>query len=306
MTKRKKRLGQKGPIWLTVLGLVGLALVISALLRGNDVALLNPKGLIAEEQLRLLITATLLLLEIAIPTLIIFYFFAWKYRESNEKATYAPDAHPSKFFVLFLWLIPSITALLLAIMLWPATHKLEPQKQISAGTKPLTVQVVAMRWKWLFIYPEQGIAAVNYVQVPVGTPVEFELSADETPMSSFWIPHLGGQLYAMTGHVNRLNLLAERTGDFPGSSAEINGPGFAGMKFTARASSIEDFNLWVQNVQQSANTLTAAEYEKLLAPSENNLAAFYAKADPDLYDSMLMKYTGSHEHASEEHYTEHE
>ena len=164
--------------------------------------------------------------------------------------------------------------------------------------------MVALRWKWLFIYPEQGIATVNYVQVPTGTPVTFELTADDAPMSSFWIPNLGGMLYAMTGHVNHLNLLAETPGDYPGSSAEINGAGFAGMKFTARATSMADFEAWVRLVKPSSEVLNAAEYERLLEPSENNPAVVYASVDRDLYDKVLMKYNGAHNHGVADSETE--
>lgn len=296
MTKHKNKYSQAKSIWLVFLGLAGLGLIIALLLAGNDVALFNPKGLIAQEQLNLTLFSVALMLTIAIPTLIILYSFAWEYRESNEKATYDPLARHSKFFVFTMWALPTVFMLVLAFVMWPATHKLEPKKPIAANVKPLTVKVVAMRWKWLFIYPEQNIATVNYVQVPVGTPVQFDLTADEAPMSSFWIPHLGGQLYAMTGHVNRLNLIADEPGEYPGSSAEINGAGFAGMKFTARASSKESFDSWVQDMQRSPGVLDTTEYEKLLSPSENNPAAFYAHVEADLYAKMLMKYMGSHDH----------
>jgi len=202
--------------------------------------------------------------------------------------------------VFSLWAIPTVFMLVLASVMWSATHKLAPQKAIASGTKPLTVQVIAMRWKWLFIYPEQNIATVNFVQVPTGTPVLFELTADEAPMSSFWIPHWGGQLYAMTGHVNPLNLLAETPGDYAGRSAEINGAGFAGMKFVAHASSKEDFDVWVKSVQLSSDVLDSEKYGMLLKPSENNTATFYSKADTDVYDNVLTKYNGSHDHTGHE------
>jgi cytochrome o ubiquinol oxidase subunit 2 len=294
MTKRHKKISPTTPILLTILGLASLGLLITVLLQGTDVALLSPKGFIATEQRRLMLFSVFVLLEIAIPTLTVFYFVAWKYRESNEKATYAPHARHGKSLVFGIWAVPCTFMLILASVMWPATHKLAPQKLIDNGAKPLTIQVIAMRWKWLFIYPEQKIATVNFVQIPTDTPVQFELTADETPMSSFWIPHLGGQLYAMTGHLNQLNLMADAPGDFAGSSAEINGAGFAGMKFTARASSMADFNAWVQEVGQSPAVLNSAEYEKLLVPSESNQAALYSKADPDIYANMLMKYAGSH------------
>jgi cytochrome o ubiquinol oxidase subunit 2 len=300
MAERKNKSSKGGPVGLMLLGLVGLGLLITMLLQGVDVTLLNPKGLIAGEQRNLMLFTAAVLLVIAVPTLTLLYFFAWKYRESNTKATYSPDARHGKVFVFSAWAVPTVFAIVLASVMWPATHRLEPRKSIAANAKPLTIQVVAMRWKWLFIYPEQHIATVNFVQVPVNTPVQFELTADEAPMSSFWIPHLGGQLYAMTGHANLLHLMAETPGDYPGSSAEINGAGFAGMKFIARASSQEQFDFWLQDVRLSSDVLDASSYKDLLKPSENNPAARYTLDDADLYDTVLKKYMGSHDHSHTE------
>ncbi|HJQ08267.1 MAG TPA: COX aromatic rich motif-containing protein [Candidatus Saccharimonadales bacterium] len=297
MPKNRKRNSPGRTVGLLLLGLLGLALLIKVLLQGNNVALFNPKGMIAQEQLGLMILAVGIMLVIAIPTLFLLYFTAWKYRESNARAKRDPNAGHGRLLNVGMWLVPGIFAVVLALIMWPATHKLEPQKQIAANTKPLTIQVVALRWKWLFIYPEQKIAAVNFVQVPTDTPVEFKLTADESSMSSFWIPNLGGMLYAMTGHVNQLNLIAETPGDYPGSSAEINGAGFAGMKFTARASSKNDFDLWVQDMKQFPDSLDTAQYNRLLKPSENNPTAFYSAVDDNLYGKILMKYMGAgHEH----------
>lgn len=298
MTKHKNKGTSSNPAGLIVLSLVGLGLLIAMLLQGADVALFSPKGLIADQQHRLMLISAAILLAIAVPTLFLLYFFAWKYRESNEKATHAPFANHGKLFAFSAWGIPTTVMLVLASIMWPATQKLAPQKAIASNAKPLTIQVVAMRWKWLFIYPEQKIATVNYVQVPTGTPVKFELTADETPMSSFWIPNLGGQLYAMTGHMNQLNLLAEKPGDYPGRSAEINGAGFAGMKFIARASSTEAFDQWVRDVKLSSTTLDTSEYKKLLSPSENSPVALYSKADSGLYANLQKKYYGTHNHVA--------
>ncbi|CAN5448999.1 cytochrome o ubiquinol oxidase subunit II [soil metagenome] len=299
-TKSKEKLRQSKPIWFVLIGLLYLGVLIAVLLQGTDVALFNPKGLIAGEQHKLMVLAVSILLAVGIPTLLLFYFFAWRFRESSDKAVHDPSSQHSNFLVLIIWGIPITVMIVLATIMWPATHRLAPQKNIVNGTKPITIQVVAMRWKWLFIYPEQNIAAVNFVQIPTGTPVQFELSADDTPMSSFWIPHLSGQLYAMTGHVNHLNLMADTAGEYTGSSAEINGQGFAGMKFTARASSTQDFDQWVHDVKLSSRVLDSEEYSKLLRPSENNLASVYSKAESDLYDKMLLKYNGSHDHNTEQ------
>ena len=299
--KHKKRLSSGWIIFLIIMGLIDLALLIALLLRGNNVALINVKGMIAQEQLNLMIYSAGILLAIGIPSVFLLYFTAWKYRESNVKSKYDPDMRHGKWFNIFVWGVPTVFMLILAAAMWPATQRLAPQKSIAADVKPLTVQVVALRWKWLFIYPEQNIATVNYLQIPVATPVVFELTADEAPMSSFWIPNLGGQLYAMTGHINRLNLLAEESGDYPGRSAEINGKGFAGMKFKARVTSRQSFDQWAKDTRQYAAPLDAVEYQKLIGPSENNAVVFYAPVQSDLYDKLLMKYMGPQKSMTENH-----
>jgi len=302
MKKHKNPARESRPIWYIALGLLGLGLLIAYLLRDADVALLNPKGYIAQQQLNLMLVSLVIMLVIAVPALFLFYFFAWKYRETNEKATYDPTGRQSKYFVFGIWAFPIIIAIVLAGVMWPATQKLEPTDNLAyvSDAEPVTIQVVAMRWKWLFIYPEQNIASVNFVQIPTNTPVKFELTADESPMSSFWIPHLSGQLYAMTGHANHLNILADTPGDYPGSSAEINGAGFAGMKFIARAGSQADFDRWVHDVQVATAELDSTQYQKLLKPTENHPAEFYALTESGLYDKVLMKYSGSHEHSAGE------
>lgn len=299
MSKSKNKLNQSKSVWLTGLGLLSLCLLVAVLLRGNDVILFNPRGLIADEQHRLMVISTLIMLGIAVPTLFLLYFFAWRYRETGKKATHNHRSGNSKFFAVVFWTVPTLVMLILASFMLPATQKLEPQKLIEAENEPLTVQVVALRWKWLFIYPEQNIATVNFVQIPVDTPVQFELTADEAPMNSFWIPHLGGQLYAMTGHQNRLNLMADTLGDYEGSAAEINGVGFAGMRFITRVSARSDFDKWVNETRQSTDELSASEYKKLLEPSENHQTVIYKSADPQLYSNIISKYAGSHQHDTE-------
>jgi cytochrome o ubiquinol oxidase subunit 2 len=296
MTRNTRKTSQSRPGILVIIGLICLGLIIMMLLRGTKIALFDPKGLIASKQLKLMIISIIILSEIAIPALFIFYYTAWKYRETNEKAIYNSSTHPHKSLVFSIWAFPTVTMLLLAVLMWPAAHNLAAQKPIVSNVKPLYIQVIAMRWKWLFIYPEQNVATVNFIQIPTNTPVQFDLTADEAPMSSFWIPQLGGQLYAMTGHVNRLNLIANNPGDYSGRSAEINGAGFAGMEFTTRASTSSDFDQWVQKVKTSPNVLDDNTYNKLLTPSEYNIAAYFSKTAPDLYGNMLIKYAGTHNH----------
>jgi cytochrome o ubiquinol oxidase subunit 2 len=283
------------PGWLILIiamGLTDLGLILRGFLHGHNVALFNPRGLIAKQEHSLMLFAVIVLLAIGIPTLCLLYFTAWKYRETNTKARYDPSPKHGTALSVVLWTIPTLVMLAIATVIWPATFRLSPRKAIASSNKTLTIQVISMRWKWLFIYPEQQIATVNFVQVPVGTPVQFELTADDAPMSSFWIPNLSGQLYSMTGMVNRLNVVADDPGDYPGGSAEINGAGFSGMKFVARASDTQSFNSWVQTVKQSQQVLDSNTYASVLKPSQYNVAAFYSAYDNSLYDKVLTKYIG--------------
>lgn len=293
MTKRPNGPHAAWPAVFVFLGLIDLGVLLALLLKGTDISLFHPKGLIAQQELRLIIVSVAVLMAIAIPALFLFYFFAWKYRETNDSAGYDPDRRHGKFFIFTIWAIPSIFMAIMGIIMWTSTHKLDPHTPISSNAKPLTVQVIALRWKWLFIYPEQHIATVNYVMLPTGKPVQFELTADEAPMSSFWIPHLSGQLYAMTGMINTLNLQADTPGDYLGSSAEINGAGFAGMKFTTHVDSPDAFNQWTESVAASYGVLDEPTYQQLLKPSENNLAAYYSSPQAGLYDKVVMKYMDS-------------
>lgn len=304
MAKRRKN--RAGFPWLTLLwvgSLSALAVVIALLLRGRDIALLNPKGVVADEQFRLLIVSSAIMLAFAGLVLFFIYFFAWRYRETNQKTTHDPRAGRSRFLITTAWISPIIIFVVLAALMLPATQRLEPQRSIESDTEEMTIRVIAMRWKWLFLYPEHDIATVNFVQIPVDTPVRFELTADEAPMQSFWIPHLGGMLYAMTEHVNPLNLMAHTIGDYSGGAAEINGHGFAGMKFTARVSSREDFDAWANGLTAGSSTLDEAEYQRLLEPSEYDaVATYYSPGNQELFGTLLKKYAGSHSHyGTDEH-----
>lgn len=290
--KNKKRVSIGWLLLIIFTGLSSLGLLIATLIKGKNIALFNPQGYIANEQHKLMLIVVAVLLAVLIPVLILAYSIAWKYRDTNLKAFAPPKKHNTKLQVMGMWIVPTVIMVIIASIMWPATHKLAPQNAIAEDQHPLKIQVISLRWKWLFIYPEQGIATVNFVQIPINTPVVFEMTADETPMSSFWIPNLGGQLYTMTSHVNRLNLMADTLGDYPGSTPEINGIGFAGMKFTTRVTNDDDFLGWVKNVRQSPKQLDYEAYQQLLQPSENNPTAFYSTFKDDLFDKVLVKYGG--------------
>ena len=283
----------KASLFVFVL-LGGLSAYIIYFLKHSNVATLNPKGSVAAEQAHLIYLAVVIVLAIAVPTLVLLYFVAWKYRASNNKATYRPIASHGKAFVFSIWAIPTLAMLILAIILVPITQRLDPKKPVNNGKAPITIQVVALRWKWLFLYPEQQIATLNNITIPKDQPVTFELTADDAPMSSFWIPNVGGQIYAMTGHVNRLNLMATETGEYHGASAEINGPGFAGMRFTASVVSEQDFEKWIHHIKREPKQLDDLAYNILRKPSENEPAGSYYAYTPDLYNKVVMKYMGAH------------
>jgi cytochrome o ubiquinol oxidase subunit 2 len=249
----------------------------------------DPQGPIALQERNLIITAVLIMLIVAIPLLVTLYTFAWKYRAGNKNAKYEPGHTGGTWKQLLWWIIPAVIIITLAMLDWKSTHALDPTNAIFSSNPPLTIEVVALEWKWLFIYPAQGIATVNYIQFPEQTPVHFVLTAD-APMSSFWIPQLGSQIYAMAAMQTQLNLEASTTGEYTGKDTEINGAGYAGMTFLAKSTSQDDFNSWVASVKESSTTLDENAYGALSQPSEYNPQAFYSSVDSNLYDTILMKY----------------
>ncbi len=252
--------------------------------------LLNPKGIIAHKQVRLLVTALLIMSAIILPVFIALFYIVWKYRAGKNRADYTPEIIGNSKKEILLWVSPIVIIFIISILNWKSTHDLDPYKPLISNNKPITIQVVALRWKWLFIYPEAGIATVNFVEFPENTPIKFELTADDAPMNSFWIPQLGGQMYAMAGMSTNLNLMADKEGEYNGSAADISGFGFAGMRFKAKSVTEADFNEWVKAVKMSSPVLSASAYNELLKPSENNKPAFYSSTDKDLYNTIVMKY----------------
>lgn len=269
--------------------ILNVFLFFKILLSQGNIQLFNPQGMIAIAQKNLLITYVCLMFVIVIPVFIATAVIAWKYRSSNPKADFNPHEKQSTKAELLLWLFPTVIVLIMSWVTWDATHKLNPHDPIASDVKPLTIQVVALQWKWLFIYPEQNIATVNYLAFPEKTPLNFVLTADG-PMSSFWIPQLGGQLYAMTGMSQSLHLIADHQGEFQGSNAEISGHGFATMRFPAKSVSNHEFEQWVKSVRQSPHTLTHDEYDKLAEPSENVPQLFYNSTESDLFTTIMMKF----------------
>lgn len=270
-----------------------LALIITFLSRGKTIALLDPAGSIASQQKDLMVFATILSLFVIVPVFVLLAFILWRYRDGNVKAKYRPNWDGSRKLETIWWGLPFIIVLVLAIVTYRTSHSLDPYRQLSSDVKPLTIQVVALQWKWLFIYPEENIATVNYLKIPEDTPINFEITSD-APMNSFWIPQLGGQVYAMTGMKTKLHLVADTPGTYTGNSANISGEGFADMKFTVDAVSSREYNQWVEKVWESPDHLTKEAYAELVKPSKDNPVMLYASREQSLYDDIIMKYMTPH------------
>ncbi|MEK7594562.1 MAG: ubiquinol oxidase subunit II [Patescibacteria group bacterium] len=264
-------------------------LAVSAYIRTHDIAILNSQGLIANQQRSLLVFASVLSLVVILPVFALTIFIVLRYQEDNNHSTYSPDWDHSRILETIWWGVPLCLILILSIVTWRSSHELDPSRALASTVKPINIQVVALDWKWLFIYPEQNIATVNYVNFPMTTPVNFHITAD-APMNSFWIPNLGGQIYAMSGMSTQLHLLADGAGTYRGSSANISGRGFASMNFVAQSTSQNNFDVWVQSVKESGDKLSMSKYDQLSKPSEHNKIAAYSSVEPDLYNKILTKY----------------
>lgn len=255
----------------------------------EKIAILFPKGEIAIEQRNLMLVIQVIMLLVIIPVYIFTFIFSWRYRARNNNTRYDPDLVDNTIAEVIWWSVPLIFTAIIAVLTWIKTYELDPFKPLVSDKKPMTIQVVALQWKWLFLYPEENIATVNFVQFPVDKPIHFEITAD-APMNSFWIPHLGGQIYAMPAMQTELHLIANEAGDFPGASANLSGEGFAGMHFVTRASSQEEYDHWLQKAKQSPDALNWTEYRKLAAPSQNNPVAIYRLQDPHLFHKIMDKF----------------
>jgi len=276
------------------------------LLAGCDTVVLHPSGDVAAQQGHLLVISTFLMLIIIVPVIALTCLFAWRYRHNNKAATYEPEWDHSTKLELIIWGAPLLIIIVLGLLTWIGTHTLDPYRPLSrldakrsmpANVKPIIVEVVALDWKWLFIYPDLGIASVNELAAPVDVPVEFKITAS-TVMNSFSIPALAGQIYAMPGMQTTLNAVINHSGEFDGFSANYSGAGFSDMKFKFHGMSKADFDLWVQSVR-SANagnsTLSRSTYAELEKPSQRDPVRHYGSVDADLYHAILNRCVSGNE-----------
>jgi cytochrome o ubiquinol oxidase subunit 2 len=265
---------------------IGLVTLLSGC---SNLDILDPKGSVGVAERDLIATSTWAMLIVVIPVIALTLLFAWRYRASNKSAEYRPNWSHSTGIEIAVWTIPTLIVLFLGVLTWTSTHELDPYRPLESSVKPINVEVVALDWKWLFIYPDLGIASVNQLELPVGTPVNFNITSDSV-MNSFFIPQLGGQIYAMAGMQTKLHLIADEAGDYAGESANFSGKGFSDMNFRAIAASPVDFNAWVAKVRASSDSLDMNRYNVVSQPGEKAPVAYFSSVDPKLFHNIIARY----------------
>jgi cytochrome o ubiquinol oxidase subunit II len=245
---------------------------------------LDPQGPIAAAERTLLLNATAIMLVVVIPVMVLTVAFAWWYRASNTRATYAPDWSHSGRIEFVVWSIPAMVVILLAAVAWGSAHLLDPARALSSDQKPVRIEVVSLDWKWLFIYPDLGIATLNQITVPEGTPIEFMLTSTNV-MNAFWVPQLGSMIYTMPGMTTHLNLLATNAGDFAGFSSNFSGDGFSDMRFTVHSLPAAGFHSWLE-VARGEAALDGEAYSRLAQSGTDVSLRTYGQVTPGLFDRI--------------------
>jgi cytochrome o ubiquinol oxidase subunit II len=255
----------------------------------SQVLLFDPKGPIGAAERYVIIAAFVLMLIVVIPVAVMTLWFPWKYRASNPNATYAPNWSRSRWIEAVVWIVPTIIVTLLGVLVWTHTFRLDPYKPLQTGVAPIRIQAVSLDWKWLFIYPDQDIAVVDQMVFPTNVPLNFRITSD-TVMTSFFIPQLGSQIYAMAGMQTRLHLLADAPGTYAGQNQQFSGRGYADMNFKAVATTREAFDAWVRKVKQSPDRLDLARYADIQKPGIAYHPEYFSAVEPDLFEHVLHKY----------------
>jgi cytochrome o ubiquinol oxidase subunit 2 len=250
--------------------------------------ILDPQGPIGAAEKTILIDSVGIMLAIVLPTIAAIFAFAFWFRASNTKAFHWPDWEYSGRIELVVWAIPALTVILLGGVAWIGAHQLDPARALEGPDKPLTIQVVSLDWKWLFIFPDQKVATINTLTVPAGVPLHFELTSSSV-MNVFFIPQFGSMIYTMNGMATRLNLRADTPGTFQGLSAHFSGDGFSDMHFDVHVVPSEQFSKWAQDASGAEKALDQRSYEEIARPSMKSEQAIYRLGDPNLFNSIVMQ-----------------
>lgn len=262
--------------------------------KGHLVGVLNPKGIVAYEERKLFFDTLALMLIVVLPVIIMSFAFVYHYQSSHHIKDYKPNWSHSFFLEALWWGIPCVIIVILAVLTWRKTQELDPFRPIQGeNSKPILIEAIALPWKWLFIYREQGIATINYLVVPLNQQVEYHITADNVPMSAFFIPQLGSQIYAMAGMRTRLHLIANHPGTYVGLNTQFNGDGFSDMHFSVHVVDKEKFADWLSQIKQSGVPLTDAVYKSLLTPTIANKPAFFNDVGPHLFENIINTYMQS-------------
>ena len=268
------------------LAAAAFALIALATLGGCSEGVLDPKGPIASAERTILFNSLGIMLAIVIPTILATLAAAFWYRSSNTRARYRPDFEYSGRLEMIVWSIPAMTVMLLGSLCWVGSHDLDPGRPLGSAAKPLTIQVVSLDWKWLFIYPEQGIASVNTLTIPAATPISFALTSSGV-MNSFFVPQLGSQIYTMAKMATRLHLQADKPGTYEGRSFNFSGDGFSDMHFLVHVLPPDQFAAWAAKTKSAGPALDAQSYAELEKPSEAVAPFTYGSADAGLFEQIV-------------------
>lgn len=262
--------------------------VVLLSMNGCDASVLSPAGPVGDAERTILLDSLAIMLAIVVPTAIATLAFAWWFRASNTRAVYLPRWSYSGRLELIVWSIPALVILFLGGIAWIGAHDLDPARPLSSSSKPLEVDVVALDWKWLFIYPEQGVASINQLTVPTDVPLHFRITSASV-FNVFFVPRLGSEIYAMNGMVTQLNLQADKPGRYAGLSAHFSGDGFSDMAFQVQAVPQDQFESWVAATRRSGPDLDEAAYRSLLRQSLNVPPSTYRHAQPGLFDAVAAQ-----------------
>jgi cytochrome o ubiquinol oxidase subunit 2 len=253
---------------------------------GCSRGVLNPQGPIGADEKVILFDATAIMLAVVIPVIVCTLAFAWWFRSRNKRAQRRPDWEYSGRIEFVTWSIPAMIVLFLGAIAWIGSHDLDPPKPLISNVKPVEIEVVSLDWKWLFIYPQEHVGALNQLVIPVNTPVHFKLTS-ESVMNSFFVPQLGSQIYTMAGMTTQLNLMASHEGTFNGISAQFSGDGFSDMRFDVRAVPLEEYKTWVASTKANGESLDTARYVQLANPSRDDKPATFGQVSAGLFESIV-------------------
>src|SRR5258706_13801530 len=281
MSQEVTRTPSASAMWLRAISITSAAMLLASCSEG----VLDPRGPVGKAERVILFDSTAIMLAVVIPVIVLTLVFAWWFRARNKRARYRPDWEYSGRIEMIIWSIPALIILFLGGIAWTGSHDLDPPAPLAESTAPLEIEVISLDWRWLFIYPHEGIASLNRLVVPAGVPLRFRLTST-TGMNSFFVPQLGSQIYTMPNMVTRLNLEADQPGTFEGLSAQFSGDGFSDMRFDLVSTEAEAFKDWANTTMTHGGVLDASTCEELASPSKAIVSKTYARVSEGLFDTI--------------------